>query len=216
MKNLIAVPFLKKWSDLGDWDSVWFETKEQSSSVAISDNALAVDCSNTLLRSENQRQQIVGLGLDNIIAVAMSDAVLVARKDKAQNIKDIVNQLKAKDIHQAETFPVDHRPWGWFESLVSGEKFQVKRIHVKPGGKLSLQSHRHRSEHWVVVEGKAMVTIDKIEKIVLEGESIYVPVGAIHRLQNNEIVPMVLIEIQIGSYLGEDDIIRYDDIYARG
>ena len=216
VKNLIAVPFLKKWSDLGDWDSVWFETKEQSSSVAISDNALAVDCSNTLLRSENQRQQIVGLGLDNIIAVAMSDAVLVARKDKAQNIKDIVNQLKEKDIHQAETFPVDHRPWGWFESLVSGEKFQVKRIHVKPGGKLSLQSHRHRSEHWVVVEGKAMVTIDKIEKIVLEGESIYVPVGAIHRLQNNEIVPMVLIEIQIGSYLGEDDIIRYDDIYARG
>ena len=123
--------------------------------------------------------------------------------------------LKAKEIAQAEIFPKDHRPWGWFESLALGERFQVKRICVKPGGSLSLQSHNHRSEHWIVVEGTAKVTIDEDVKLVTEGQSVYVPLGAVHRMENPGKLPLRLIEVQIGTYLGEDDIIRYEDIYQR-
>ena len=163
-----------------------------------------------------RHQQLVGLGLENIIAVAMPDAVLVADMQQAQNVKKIVSTLKQKDILQAETFPKDHRPWGWFETLVMKGRFQVKRIFVKPGGALSLQSHHHRSEHWIVVEGTARVTIDDTVRLVTEGESVHIPVGAVHRMENPGKLPMVLIEVQTGSYLGEDDIIRYEDIYSRG
>ena len=145
----------------------------------------------------------------------MPDAVLVAPKDRAQDVKKAVELLKAKDIAQAEIFPMDHRPWGWFESLALGERFQVKRIFVKPGAALSLQSHNHRSEHWIVVEGTARVTIDEDIKLVTEGQSVYVPLGAVHRMENPGKLPIVLIEVQIGSYLGEDDIIRFEDVYAR-
>ena len=123
--------------------------------------------------------------------------------------------MKALSITQAEKLPKDYRPWGWFESLVLGERFQVKRIFVNPGASLSLQSHHHRSEHWVVVEGTAKVTVNKNEELVSEGESIYIPLGAIHRMENPGKLPMILIEVQTGSYLGEDDIIRYDDVYKR-
>jgi len=126
-----------------------------------------------------------------------------------------VATLKAKSVRQAEAFPKDHRPWGWFESLIVGERFQVKRIHVNPGAALSLQSHHHRSEHWIVVEGTAQVTVDDTVRLVTENQSIYVPLGAVHRMENPGKVPMVLIEVQTGSYLGEDDIIRYEDVYAR-
>jgi len=126
-----------------------------------------------------------------------------------------VELLKSNYITQAEIFPKDHRPWGWFESLLMGDRFQVKRICVKPGAALSLQSHKYRSEHWIVVEGAAKVTIDEEIKLVKEGQSVFVPLGAKHRMQNPSKRPMVLIEVQIGSYLGEDDIIRYEDIYSR-
>jgi mannose-1-phosphate guanylyltransferase / mannose-6-phosphate isomerase len=149
------------------------------------------------------------------MAIAMPDAVLVAPKDRAQDVKKAVELLKTKDIAQAEIFPKDHRPWGWFESLALGKRFQVKRIRVKPGAALSLQSHNHRSEHWIVVEGTAKVTIDEDVKLVTEGQSVYVPLGAVHRMENPGKLPMVLIEVQIGTYLGEDDIIRYEDIYSR-
>jgi len=149
------------------------------------------------------------------MAIAMPDAVLVAPKDRAQDVKKAVELLKAKDIAQAEIFPKDHRPWGWFESLAIGDCFQVKRICVKPEAALSFQSHKHRSEHWVVVEGTANVTIDDEVKLVTEGQSVYVPLGAKHRMENPSKRPMVLIEVQIGTYLGEDDIIRYEDVYAR-
>ena len=129
--------------------------------------------------------------------------------------KLVVSTLKAKGVAQAETFPKDHRPWGWFESLVIGGRFQVKRIHVLAGAALSLQSHHHRSEHWIVVEGTAKVTVDDSVTLLTEGQSIYIPLGAVHRMENPGKVPMVLIEVQTGVYLGEDDIIRYDDIYAR-
>ena len=214
-QNLVAVPYLSKWSDLGGWDAVWSESKTDASGNATSDTAHAIECSNSLLRSESTSQQVVGIGLTDIMAIAMPDAVLVAPKDRAQDVKRAVELLRAKDIAQAEIFPKDHRPWGWFESLAKGERFQVKRICVKPGAALSLQSHNHRSEHWIVVEGTAKVTIDEDVQIITEGQSVYVPLGAIHRMENPGKLPMLLIEVQIGSYLGEDDIIRYEDIYSR-
>ena len=214
-QNLVAVPYASKWSDLGDWDAVWSEGKPDASGNVTSETAYAIECSKSLLRSEVGSQQIVGIGLNDIMAVAMPDAVIVAPRGRGQDVKKAVELLKSKDIAQAEIFPKDHRPWGWFESLALGECFQVKRIYVKPGAALSLQSHNHRSEHWIVVEGTALTKIDAEEKILTEGQSIYVPLGAVHRLVNPGKLPMVLIEVQIGSYLGEDDIIRYEDRYSR-
>ena len=214
-QNLVAVPYASKWTDLGGWDAVWSESASDASGNVTTETAHAIECSNSLLRSESKSQQVVGIGLDDIMAIAMPDAVLVAPKDRAQDVKKAVELLKAKDIAQAEIFPKDHRPWGWFESLALGDRFQVKRICVKPGAALSLQSHKHRSEHWVVVEGTAKVTIDEESKFVSEGQSVYVPLGSVHRMENPGTLPMVLIEVQIGSYLGEDDIVRYEDVYSR-
>ena len=145
----------------------------------------------------------------------MPDAVLVAHKERAQDVKRAVSLLKSQGVGQAEELPREHRPCGWFESLTVGEGFQVKRILVKPGAALSLQSHNYRSEHWIVVEGAAKVTIDDTVQTVTEGQSVYVPLGSRHRLENPGKFPMVLIEVQIGNYLGEDDIVRYEDLYAR-
>ena len=214
-QNLVAVPYASKWSDLGSWDAVWSESKQDSSGNVTSESAHAIECSRSLLRSESDGQQIVGIGLNDIMAIAMPDAVLVAPKDRAQDAKKAVELLNSKDIAQAEIFPKDHRPWGWFESLALGDCFQVKRICVKPGAALSLQSHKHRSEHWIVVEGTAKVTVEDKIKLVTEGQSVYVPIGAKHRMENPGQIPMLLIEVQIGTYLSEDDIIRYEDVYAR-
>ena len=214
-QNLVAVPYASKWSDLGGWDAVWSESEPDASGNVTSETAHAIGCSNSLLRSESSTQQVVGIGLNNIIAITMPDAVLIASKDCVQDVKKAVELLKFKDIAQAEIFPKDHRPWGWFESLVLGDRFQVKCIFVNSGAALSLQSHKYRSEHWIVVEGTAKVTIGEEIKLVTEGQSVYVPLGAKHRMENPGKLPMVLIEIQMGSYLGEDDIVRYEDVYAR-
>ncbi len=211
--NLSVVPYRGTWSDLGDWAAVWRETEREG--LSLSDTATAIDCENTLLRSEVAEQAIVGIGLEDIVAVAMPDAVLISHKDRTQDVKQAVAALKTKNAPQAEAFPKDHRPWGWFESLVVGNRFQVKRIVVHPGAALSLQSHHHRAEHWIVVEGTAKVTVDDEVRLVSENQSIYVPLGAVHRMENPGKVPMVLIEVQTGSYLGEDDIIRYEDVYSR-
>uniref|UniRef100_UPI004047DF9A mannose-1-phosphate guanylyltransferase/mannose-6-phosphate isomerase n=1 Tax=Yoonia sp. TaxID=2212373 RepID=UPI004047DF9A len=211
--NLSVVPFTGRWSDLGDWAAVWRET--ETNGVSLSGPATAIDCTNTLLRSEVEGQAIVGIGLDDIVAIAMPDAVLISHKGRTQEVKQAVAALKEKKAPQAETFPKDHRPWGWFESLVVGERFHVKRIVVHPGAALSLQSHHHRSEHWIVVEGTAKVTIDDVVKLVTENQSVYIPLGAVHRMENPGKVPMALIEVQTGTYFGEDDIIRYEDVYAR-
>lgn len=213
--NLSVVPFTGAWSDLGGWDAVWREGERDAQGVMTSGGATAIDCSNSLLRSENDAVEVVGIGLDNVITVAMNDAVLVASMDRAQDVKKAVAALKAKAAAQAMTFPKDHRPWGWFESLVIGDRFQVKRIHVHPGASLSLQSHHHRAEHWIVVTGTAEVTIDDKVQLVSENQSVFIPLGAVHRMRNPGKVPMVLIEVQTGAYLGEDDIIRYEDVYAR-
>ena len=214
--NLSVVPFAAGWSDLGGWDAVWREAGPDERGVVTHGSAIALDCDDTLLRSEDTGLEVVGIGLKNIITVAMPDAVLVADASRAQDVKQAVAALKAKGAKQATQFPKDHRPWGWFESLVVGTRFQVKRIHVHPGAALSLQSHHHRSEHWIVVEGTAKVTVDDEVKLVTENQSVYIPLGAVHRMENPGKVPMALIEVQTGTYLGEDDIIRYEDIYARG
>jgi mannose-1-phosphate guanylyltransferase/mannose-1-phosphate guanylyltransferase/mannose-6-phosphate isomerase len=214
-ENLSVVPFAAGWSDLGGWDAVWREGNPDTRGVLTSEHATALDCDNTLVRSEDSRVELVGIGLKNIMAIAMPDAVLVADMSRAQDVKLAVAALAKKQALQATHFPKDHRPWGWFESLVIGNRFQVKRIVVQPGGALSLQSHHHRSEHWIVVEGTASVTVDDDVTLVTENQSVYIPLGAVHRMENPGKVAMVLIEVQTGSYLGEDDIIRYEDVYAR-
>lgn len=213
--DLVALPFDKKWSDLGTWDAVWEEMKKDKNQVAISSNATALKCENTLLRSESTNLHLVGLGLKNIVAVAMEDAVLVSHKDKVQEVKELVGELKSLNVKQADTYPIDYRPWGWFETLRKSDRFQVKLIVVNPGLALSLQSHHHRSEHWIVVKGTAEVTINEKITLVTEGESVYIPLGAKHRLANPGKLPMLLIEVQTGSYLGEDDIMRYKDDFNR-
>jgi mannose-1-phosphate guanylyltransferase/mannose-6-phosphate isomerase len=213
--NLSAVPYGGAWSDLGGWDAVWRETGPDPDGVVTGGRATAIDCRDSLLRSESDGVEVVGIGLQGIVAIATQDAVLVAAMDRAQDVRRAVATLKAKGARQAETFARDHRPWGWFETLALGERFQVKRIVVAPGGALSLQSHVHRAEHWIVVSGTARVTIGEEARLVTENQSVYVPLGAVHRLENPGKVPMVLIEVQTGAYLGEDDIIRYEDVYAR-
>jgi len=214
--NLKVVPFAGAWSDLGDWESVWRESGPDENGLVTHGAVTAIDSRNSLLRSETEGLELVGIGLDSIIAVAMGDAVLVADKSRAQDVKQAVARLKARGARQAETFPRDHRPWGWFETLVLADRFQVKRIVVHPGAALSLQSHVHRSEHWIVVAGTAKVTVNETVQLLTENQSVYIPLGAVHRMENPGKVPMVLIEVQTGVYLGEDDIIRYDDVYARG
>jgi mannose-1-phosphate guanylyltransferase / mannose-6-phosphate isomerase len=213
--NLSVVPYNAGWSDLGDWDAVWSHMQPDAQGVSLSGSATALDCTNTLLRSESERLEIVGLGLDNIVAIAMNDAVLIADKSRTQDVKKVVEALQQKGALQAETFPKDHRPWGWHESLVIGGRFQVKQITVLPGASLSLQSHFHRSEHWIIVEGTAKVTLGSDVSVLTENQSIYIPVGAQHRIENPGRIPMIFIEVQTGPYVGEDDIVRYEDRYAR-
>lgn len=213
--TLCVVPLHAGWSDLGDWASVWRISPQDADGVATYGPATAIDCHNSLLRSDCPGVELVGIGLHNIFAVALPDAVLVADMRSAQQVKQAVLALQSKGALQAMTAPKHHRPWGWYESLSLADRFQVKRIHVHPGGTLSLQSHMHRSEHWVVVAGTARVTCDGQVQLVTENQSIYIPLGAKHRLENPGKMPMILIEVQTGPYVGEDDIIRYEDIYDR-
>lgn len=214
--NLSVVPFQGGWSDLGDWAAVWRETGGDDAGVVAHGPVTAIDCHDSLLRSESEGLELVGIGLQDVIAIAMPDAVLIADRNRVQDVKLAVAALKKRSARQAETFPRDHRPWGWFETLAISDRFQVKRIVVHPGAALSLQSHMHRSEHWIVVAGTARVTIDDQVQLVTENQSVYIPLGAKHRMENPGRVPMILIEVQTGTYLGEDDIIRYEDVYARG
>ncbi len=213
--NLSVVLFDKNWSDLGDWNAVWQHMKPDKHGVSVSSNAYAIDCKNTLLRSESEKQVIVGLDLNDILAISTPDAVLIAHKDKAQNVKKVLTTLKKENVNQTDTFQKFHRPWGWFEILTSDKTFQIKKLYVKSFGILSLQRHLYRSEHWVIVQGKAKVTINKKVIILTKGQSVDIPLKAIHRLENQNKKPLILIEVQMGSYLGEDDIIRYEDIYSR-
>jgi mannose-1-phosphate guanylyltransferase/mannose-1-phosphate guanylyltransferase/mannose-6-phosphate isomerase len=213
--NVMAVPLDCGWSDLGAWDALWQLSEPNKNGVATSGPVTALDCRDSYLRAEDGGLQLVGLGLEGVVAVAMRDAVLVANKSRAQDVKAVVETLRAAGVAQADDYPRFHRPWGWYETLCLGERFQVKRIMVRPGGVLSLQSHHHRSEHWIVVAGTAEVTVGNDVKLVTENESVYIPLGAVHRMANPGKLPMYLIEVQTGAYLGEDDIVRYEDAYDR-
>lgn len=213
--NLSVVPFGGRWSDLGSWQAVMHESERDAAGVATSGPVTAIDCAGCLLRSESPDLELVGIGLKDIVAVATPDAVLVADVSRSQDVRAAVTALRRKGARQATALPRDYRPWGHFETLALSDRFQVKRIVVKPGAALSLQSHVHRSEHWIVVSGTARVTVGEEARLVTENESIYVPLGAVHRMENPGRVPMVLIEVQTGAYLGEDDIVRYEDVYAR-
>jgi len=213
--NISVVPFVGRWSDLGGWDAVRREMGPDEDGVALSGHATAIDCENTMLRADGDGIAVVGIGLKDILVVATSDAVLVADASRAQEVKRAIPALKDAGRRQAEEFPRDYRPWGWYETLALSDRFQVKRIVVKPGAALSLQSHVHRSEHWIVVAGTARVTVDQEVRLLTENQSVYIPLGAVHRLENPGKLPMVLIEVQTGAYLREDDIIRYQDDYAR-
>mgnify|MGYP001819667733 CR=1 FL=1 len=212
---VVAVPLECGWSDLGAWDALWKAASPDASGNATHGNVTLVECEDSYLRSEEPGMALVTLGLKNVVAVAMRDAVLVADKSRAQEVKGLVDTLRAAGKPQADDYPRFHRPWGWYETLCIDSRFQVKRIMVKPGGVLSLQSHRHRSEHWVVVGGTAEVTVGEKVKLVTENQGVYIPLGEKHRMANPGKVPMYLIEVQTGTYLGEDDIVRYEDIYDR-
>ncbi len=214
--NLAVVPYREGWSDLGAWDAIAREMGTDAAGNALSGPAYALDCEGSLLRAESAQQVLVGIGLRNVVAVAMRDAVLVADIRDGQRVREAVAVLKARGAAQADEFPRFHRPWGWYETLSLGTRFQVKRIMVHPGGVLSLQSHVHRAEHWVVVSGTARVTVGDEVRLLTENESVYIPLGAVHRLENPGKLELHLIEVQSGAYLGEDDITRYEDIYARG
>lgn len=213
--NLDVMPFCGGWSDLGGWEAIWREGVPDKAGVVQHGPTTAIACSGSLLRAEAAGQHVVGIGLEDMIVVAMPDAVLVAPRARAQEVRLAVATMKAQGVPQAETLARDYRPWGWYESLANGNRFQVKRIVVQPGGILSLQSHIHRAEHWIVVEGTAQVTIGSEVSLVSENTSVYIPLGVKHRLENPGKMPLTLIEVQTGSYLGEDDIVRYEDRYAR-
>lgn len=212
---VVAVPLNCGWSDLGSWQALWETVGPDEQGNACSGDVTLLDCTNSFLRSEDPNVALVGLGLNGIVAVATRDAVLVANKSRSQEVKKVVETLRALGKHQADQYPRFYRPWGWYETLCLDQRFQVKRIMVRPGGVLSLQSHHHRAEHWVVVAGTAEVTIGQKVKLVSENQSVYIPLGETHRMSNPGKVPMYLIEVQTGAYLGEDDIVRYEDIYQR-
>lgn len=203
------------WSDLGGWQAMKETGQEDDNANVTVGNATAVECEGSLLRSENPDIKLVGLGLKDIIAVATDDGVLVTDMAHSDQVGKVVKTLRAEGAVQADGFRRCHRPWGYYETLSLGDRFQVKRIMVEPGAQLSLQSHVHRAEHWVVVSGSAQVTVGEEVKLLSENESTYIPLGAVHRLENPGKLPLHLIEVQSGCYLGEDDIIRYEDAYDR-
>ena len=201
------------WSDIGSWDAVR-DSREIGEHGNVTTGPVAlIDSQNSFIHSEGPL--ITGIGLDNLTVVASEDAILIMPSDRAQDVKHLVSSLKAEKRNEANEHIKIHRPWGTYQTICRGDRFHVKKIVVEPGAKLSLQKHHHRAEHWVVVRGTAEVTLNDTVKIVNENESIYLPLGAIHRVSNPGKIPLELIEVQTGSYLGEDDIVRIEDIYAR-
>ena len=201
------------WNDVGSWSSLWEVAPRDKDGNSIHGDAVIEDSTNLYVHSE--RSLVAAIGVKDLVIVDTPDALLVADKSRSQEVSTIVKRLKASNRKEQEQHLRNYRPWGYFETLSLGSRFQVKLLHVKPGAKLSMQMHHHRSEHWIVVQGTANVVIGDIEKLVRENESVYIFATQWHRLENPGKVPLELIEVQIGSYLGEDDIVRGDDIYKR-
>ncbi len=209
----VVVPLDAGWNDIGSWSALWDVNDKDGQGNSIHGDVLLVDAHNNLAMSESRL--LAAVGVDDLIMVETKDAVLVAHKDKSQEVKQIVEQLKAAGRPETDFHRVVYRPWGCFDSIEEGERFKVKRISVKPGAKLSLQMHHHRAEHWVVVSGTARVQRGEETRILTENDSIYIHVGEKHSLENPGKMPLELIEVQTGSYLGEDDIVRFEDRYGR-
>jgi mannose-1-phosphate guanylyltransferase / mannose-6-phosphate isomerase len=212
-KLAAIVPASIGWNDVGSWTALKEVQANDAEGNATRGDVFLKDVKNTLIRAESRF--VAAVGVEDLLIVETGDAVLVAHRDRAQDVKSIVDHLKASGRSEHQMHPRVYRPWGWYEGIDIGERFQVKRIMVKPGERLSLQMHHHRAEHWVVVSGSAMITVDDVSRLYTENESTYIPIGSTHRLENPGKLPLHLIEVQSGSYLGEDDIVRYEDTYGR-
>ncbi|HNH90764.1 MAG TPA: cupin domain-containing protein, partial [Thiobacillaceae bacterium] len=208
-----VVPADIGWNDIGAWSALWDVGRKDADGNVVRGDVYLDGVKSSYVRAETR--MVAALGVENLLIVETPDAVLVADKSKAQDVKKVVDYLKKSGRTEHEFHTRVFRPWGWYEGIDMGERFQVKRIMVKPGHKLSLQMHHHRAEHWIVVSGTARVTRDGVEELLSENQSTYIPLGTTHRLENPGKVPLHLIEVQSGSYLGEDDIVRFEDVYKR-
>lgn len=211
--DVVVVPLDAGWSDVGAWSSLWDISEQDGFGNVARGDVITKDCADNYILSENGL--IATIGISNLIVIQTKDAVLIVSKDKVQDVKAIVKQLKSNGRKEHLVHRQVYRPWGNFDAIDSGSRYQVKRITVSPGEKLSVQMHHHRSEHWIVVSGTAKVLIDGTESLISENQSVYIPLGAVHYLENPGKVNLELIEVQVGSYLGEDDIIRFEDRYGR-
>jgi mannose-1-phosphate guanylyltransferase / mannose-6-phosphate isomerase len=211
--TLAMEPLDAGWNDLGAWEAVWQVGDKDAQGNVTRGDALLSDCSNTLVQAGGRL--VAAVGLSDVMIVETADAVLVADRARSQEVKHIVNQLAKEGRGEGQLHRKVHRPWGWYDSIDQGERFQVKRIQVKPGARLSLQMHHHRAEHWIVVSGTAEVTVGDKVLLLSENQSTYIPLGTVHRLANPGKLPLEIIEVQSGSYLGEDDIVRFEDTYGR-
>lgn len=209
----VVVPAGFRWSDVGDWNAVWAASTRDAADNAIRGDGLAMGATGNLIHSENRL--VCALGVENLAIIETTDAILVAPRERAQEVKGLVAMLKAAGRPEAEDHIRNHRPWGWYQTMDLGERFRVKRIVVKPGARLSLQRHHHRAEHWVVVRGTAEVTIGDRVSVLHENESVFIPIGETHRLANPGKIPVEIIEVQTGTYLEEDDIERIEDEFGR-
>jgi mannose-1-phosphate guanylyltransferase len=211
--SAVVIPLDAGWSDVGSYSALWEVCEQNEDKNVLKGDVIAQQTSNSYIHSQNKL--IATVGVDNLVVIDTPDAVLVANKDKVQEVKKIVEQLKADKRSEAVLHREVYRPWGKYDSVDNGERFQVKRITVKPGAKLSVQMHHHRAEHWIIVSGTAKVTIDENTVLLSENQSAYIPIGAVHALENPGKLPLEMIEVQSGSYLGEDDIVRFEDRYGR-
>ena len=209
-----VIPLDAGWNDVGSWSSLWEVADKDGDGNRIHGDVIAHDSGNSLLHAESRL--LAAVGVHDIVVVETDDAVLVAAKDRVQDVKQIAERLKALDRPEFKAHRKVYRPWGWFDSIDVGPRHQAKRISVKPGAKLSLQMHYHRAEHWVVIKGTAKITLDDRDIVLTEDQSTYIPLGTKHRLENIGRIPLEIIEVQTGSYLGEDDIVRFSDDYGRG
>jgi mannose-1-phosphate guanylyltransferase/mannose-6-phosphate isomerase len=202
-----------RWSDIGSWDALFEIRPRDAEGNVLHGPVVTLDARDCVVHSEQRLTTLIGV--KDLVVVATPDAVLVVPRSRSQEVREMVAKLKAAGRAEATDHRRVHRPWGYYESIDAGDRFQVKRIVVSPGGMLSLQKHKHRAEHWVIVRGTAEVTLDDKTRSVHENESFYIPIGSVHRLANHGRIPLELIEVQTGSYLGEDDIVRLEDVYKR-
>ena len=209
----VVLPLDIEWSDVGSWSALWEISKKDKDGNALQGNVLNQKIKNCFIRSESKL--VVGIDIEDLVVVETTDAILIVKKESSQKVKNLVNYMKTNNYKQATDHLKTYRPWGSYLSLAEGEGWQVKRINVNPGEALSLQKHNHRTEHWIIVSGTALVEVEKEKNLLTKNQSTYIPLGSKHRLSNPGDKPLILIEVQSGNYLGEDDIIRYEDNYGR-